>query len=145
MNIAHPCLLFDIRLANFGLPLDSNEEKNGHEFHNIGAAGDYEPWKEQLVEKHRTPVPDQAAFRIDFPTWLAKLSQRDRKVVKQLASGDRTNDVARSFALSAGHVSQLRRKLQRSWLGFHGEGVDTTKAVDLNAVNRALESLNERI
>ncbi|MBL7134927.1 MAG: hypothetical protein ISS78_12570, partial [Phycisphaerae bacterium] len=27
-------------------------------------------WKEAVVEDHRTPVPDQAAFRIDFPAWL---------------------------------------------------------------------------
>jgi hypothetical protein len=34
-------------------------------------------WKEPLIDNRRSPVPDQAAFRIDFPRWLATLPERD--------------------------------------------------------------------
>jgi RNA polymerase sigma factor (sigma-70 family) len=78
-------------------------------------------WKEQLVENNRTPVPDQAAFRIDFPEWLNSLSARDRKMTMQLASGERTGTVAKRFRVSASRVSQLRRQLHESWNEFTAE------------------------
>jgi hypothetical protein len=35
-------------------------------------------WREAIVEDHRTPVPDQVAFRIDFPAWLDSLTKAKR-------------------------------------------------------------------
>ena len=80
-------------------------------------------WKEAIVEDLRTPVADQACFRVDFPAWLSTLPRRERKIAEALAGGHRTTDVARRFGLSLGRVSQLRRKFERSWLAFHGEEV----------------------
>src|SRR5205085_2152920 len=37
-------------------------------------------WIQVMVEDRRTPVPDQAAFRIDVPRWLARLAIRTRKI-----------------------------------------------------------------
>lgn len=74
-----------------------------------------------MVENDRTPVPDQAAFRIDFPQWLGTLSARDRRIVNDLATGERTGDVARKFGVSAGRVSQLRGQLKESWEEFVGD------------------------
>ena len=79
-------------------------------------------WKEAVVEDHRTPVPDQAAFRIDFPTWLGTLSSRDRRIAETLSVGERTKDVARRFGISSGRVSQLRRELRDCWDRFHCGG-----------------------
>ncbi len=78
-------------------------------------------WREQLTDNRRTPVPDQAAFRIDFPQWLHSLSARDRRIVDELAAGERTSDVARRFGVSAGRVSQLRKELKESWEEFVGD------------------------
>jgi hypothetical protein len=78
-------------------------------------------WKEAIVEDRRTPVPDQAAFRIDFPAWLASLAQRQRRIAQCLALGNATSQVALQFRVSPGRVSQLRRELCRSWQEFHGE------------------------
>jgi hypothetical protein len=78
-------------------------------------------WAELLVEDRRTPPPDQAAFRIDFPAWLARRSRRDRRVAASLARGDRTQEVAHRFGLSPARISQLRRELEHSWREFHGE------------------------
>ena len=78
-------------------------------------------WRESIVEDHRTPVADQAAFRIDFPEWLARLPVRDRRIAEALAEGHATGQVARQFGVSAPRVSQLRGELHESWLAFHGE------------------------
>ena len=78
-------------------------------------------WMEAVVEDHRTPVADQAAFRIDFPAWLAIHPRRDRRIAETLAAGHSTNETARRFHVSPGRVSQKRRELQVSWQRFHGE------------------------
>jgi hypothetical protein len=80
-----------------------------------------EEWAEAIVEDHRTPVPDQVAFRIDFPQWLTLLSNRNRRIAAALALGNSTSQVAKRFKLSAGRVSQLRGELYHSWQDFHGD------------------------
>ncbi len=78
-------------------------------------------WIEAIVEDHRTPVPDQVAFRIDFPHWLTILSHRNRRIAEALALGNSTGHVARRFRLSPSRVSQLRGELSQSWKDFHGD------------------------
>ncbi len=79
-------------------------------------------WNEFIAEDRRTPVPEQAAFRCDFPAWLATHSPRNRRIAERLAAGDSTSQVARNFKVSAGRVSQIRRELADSWHAFHGGG-----------------------
>jgi hypothetical protein len=76
---------------------------------------------EALADNTQTPPPDAAAFRIDWPRWLARRSLRDRRLIHDLAQGDRTRDVARKFHLSPARVSQKRRQFHQDWLRFHGE------------------------
>lgn len=78
-------------------------------------------WIEGLVEGHRSTVPDQAAFRIDFPEWLGRLSSRNRRVAYMLMVGNSTSEVAGCVGISAGRVSQLRHELYADWQRFHGE------------------------
>jgi transposase-like protein len=78
-------------------------------------------WQEVLVEDERTPIPDQVAFRCDFPLWLDRFSSRDREIAEALAEGCSTSEVARRFGITWGRVSQLRRKFEKSWREFHGE------------------------
>ncbi len=76
-------------------------------------------WLEAVVEDHRTAVADQAAFRIDFPDWLSRLTARNRRIAESLADGNSTNAVARRFRVSAARIAQIRRELHDSWQGFH--------------------------
>jgi len=78
-------------------------------------------WVEAVVEDDRTPIPDQVAFRCDFPAWLDTLPRRNRRIAKTLALNHTTGEVAKRFGVSAGRISQLRRDLERSWQQFHGE------------------------
>lgn len=80
-------------------------------------------WHEAIVEDHRTPVAEQAAFRCDFPRWLDSLPTRERQIAQTLALGESTSRVARIFNVSAGRVSQIRRELCDRWHEFHGEPV----------------------
>ena len=66
-------------------------------------------------------VPDAAAFRIDTPTFLATLSERDRGIALDLASGLGTSEVARSWSVSPAAISQFRTRFKKWYEQFHGE------------------------
>ncbi len=76
---------------------------------------------ERLRDNTLTPVPDQVAFRIDFPAWLRTLTGRERRLVRAMARGERTTDLSRQFELSPGRISQLRRAFRGDWLRFTDE------------------------
>lgn len=78
------------------------------------------PLAEALTDNTQTPPDDQAAFRIDFPAWLASLGERKRRVAEGLMVGERTGDVAHRLGYSAGRISQLRREMLESWTVFGG-------------------------
>jgi len=74
--------------------------------------------EEHLCDNTLTPVPDQAAFRIDWPAWMKTCTDRDRRIIGDLMVGERTLDVSRKYRLSPGRISQLRRQLQKAWEEF---------------------------
>ena len=78
-------------------------------------------WLEAVAEDPRTPVPDQVAFRVDFPAWLKLQTPRNRRIAEALAVGGTTSDVAKRFHVTSGRISQLRRQFQRSWQEFQGD------------------------
>jgi hypothetical protein len=78
-------------------------------------------FEERLRDNTLTPVPDQAAFRIDFPAWLRTLTGRERRLVRAMARGERTTDLSRAFELSPGRISQLRRAFAEDWRRFSAD------------------------
>lgn len=72
-----------------------------------------------LVVDPRARVADQAAFRVDFPAWRARLSAWHRAVADALAGGDGTGEAAARFGVTPARVSQLRDVLRSSWFAFH--------------------------
>ena len=78
-------------------------------------------FEERLRDNTQTPVPEQVAFRIDFPLWRCTRTERDRRVIDALMAGGRTRDVSQKFGLSPGRVSQLRRDFLEDWRRFTGE------------------------
>lgn len=75
-------------------------------------------WAEALTDNHITPPPDAAAFRIDWPEWLATLDQRRRQLVEHMALGERTQRLAQLSGLSQARVSQYRREFHDDWERF---------------------------
>jgi hypothetical protein len=82
-------------------------------------------WGEILVENKRATPADVAAWRIDFASWLRRLTARLRKIALALAAGETTSAAARMFGVSPARISQIRDLLRRSWEEFqsgHGSG-----------------------
>ena len=82
---------------------------------------DANEWMEIVVEDKLATPADIAATRIDFAAWLDTLSGRLRRVAEFLATGETTSAAANKFSVSAGRISQLRRRLMRSWEVFQRE------------------------
>ena len=68
-----------------------------------------------------SPVPSQAAFRVDTPAWLETMPERNQRIALDLAAGYSTGEVSNRHKISPGRVSQLRREFERSYREFHGE------------------------
>jgi hypothetical protein len=75
----------------------------------------------RLKDNTHSPVPEQAAFRIDYPAWLAQLGQRNRAIAQEMAKDYGTFELADKHKISPGRISQLRRELHQDWQRFHGE------------------------
>ncbi len=94
----------------------------------VGKLPDYStestnPLAEALTDNTVSEVPDQVAFRIDFPEYQDTFSDRDRQLMDDMLLGHRTKDLARKHRMSEGRVSQLRRQFHEGWGRFHGEEV----------------------
>lgn len=76
-------------------------------------------YAEQVEDDSLTPVPEQAAFRIDWPVFLGTLTPRDRNIAAFLALGHQATEAAREFDLSLPRISQVRKDWQRRWCEFH--------------------------
>ena len=78
-------------------------------------------YDEALQDNGVSPVPEQVAFRIDFPAWRRTHPGRDRRLIDRLLLGERTLKVSRAFCLSPARVSQKRRQFRDDWRAFCGE------------------------
>ena len=85
--------------------------------------------EECLQDNTQTPVPDQAAFRIDFPAWLDTLTPRERRFIREMVKGERTKDLSKRFELSLGRISQLRRAFETGWRQFCGDYLTDASSV----------------
>ena len=81
-------------------------------------------FSEWLCDNTRSAVPDQVAFRLDFPTFLSELGPRDRALVRYLALGHSGHMAATQFGMTAGRVSQLRREWRLRWRESQDEAID---------------------
>jgi DNA-directed RNA polymerase specialized sigma24 family protein len=79
------------------------------------------PLEEALLDNLVTPPPEAAAFRIDFPAWLATWPERDRRLIEALGLGERTSALADQFGLTPGRISQKRREYHGDWERFCGD------------------------
>jgi hypothetical protein len=86
-----------------------------------GAAGSqrrHDVLEARLRDNTVTPPPDQAQFRVDFPAWLATLTDRQRRLVLAMSMNERTKDLAGQVRLSPARISQLRREFRERWNDF---------------------------
>jgi hypothetical protein len=73
---------------------------------------------ELFVDPYSQDVPTIVSCRLDTVAWLATLSETDRLRAFDLATGERTKDIAERWGVSAPAVSQTRNKLTSSYSAF---------------------------
>jgi hypothetical protein len=78
-------------------------------------------FEEALRDNSQTPVPDQVCFRQDFPAWLCTRTDRDRRLIEDMARNERTQDLSRKYGISPGRIAQLRREFHLDWSRFQDE------------------------
>lgn len=76
------------------------------------------PLAEALQDNTQTPPPDAAAFRVDFPAWLELYCRRDRRMIRDMAMGERTLSLAQCYRLSPARISQKRRAFSEDWAEY---------------------------
>jgi hypothetical protein len=101
-----------------GLPWDS---EHGYDCMNDPSSP---VWKQVLLEDRSTPVPDQAAFRIDWSGFLRQQHDRTRKALALLAEGRKQVEVADRMGVTPAAVCQRIKKAEREWLAW--QGIDTS-------------------
>jgi len=102
------------------LNLDSNAERVTEGFR--------DSWREWAVVDNRCTPAEQAAFRLDFASWLGSLPARKRQMAELLVEGHETGVVARLLGVTPGAVSQTRLWLEASWRAYQGEGMEPDQA-----------------
>jgi len=78
-------------------------------------------WHDMMLESRRVNPADQAAFNVDFTEWIKTFPHRHRAIIKAMASGYTTTELALRFRVTLGRISQLRRAYETSWAKFQGE------------------------
>jgi len=87
-----------------------------------------EEWRQIVVEDRHAGPAEVVATRVDFESWLAELSPKQRKIAQTLARGESTKAAARKHRVSPGRISQMRRELMAAWKMFVGENQDAAVA-----------------
>jgi hypothetical protein len=77
-------------------------------------------WQKVLTDGRRTPVAEQAAFRLDFNTWLRGRTEQERQVMATLATGERAMHAARRHGVTPSWVTKARTRWAQSWERFIG-------------------------
>ena len=98
--------------------------QTGHEELYSTPAGQrmHDELEECLRDNTQTPPPDQAAFRHDYPAWLAEQGSFKRSILEEMAKGETTQALAEKFGKSPGRISQMRKQAHDDWhYRFHGE------------------------
>ena len=81
---------------------------------------EHDVFEERLQDNTVTPVPEQVAFRLDFPEWLKSWTERDRRIIQDMARNERTFDLAKKYGCCPARISQKRDEYKEDWQRFCG-------------------------
>lgn len=83
-------------------------------------------FEQRLQHNTQTPVDEQVIFRCDLPAWLLTRTDRDRRLIHDMAANERTLPLARKYGISPARVSQLRREFHADWERFTADPAERT-------------------
>jgi len=145
LDVAHPGMLADfaVRHVRIGRHVGGKQDaakdvmspvchdRHGvrvRSFHCHRAGDGTDGWRQVAIAERKASIPDTAAFRVDFEEFLRTLARRDRKVIACFVRGEGTFAVAERFGVTPGRISQLRRRYEREWRAFQGQGARELRA-----------------
>jgi hypothetical protein len=67
---------------------------------------------------HRTEVLDAVSFRVDVPKFFETLTERQKQMAHDLALGCSTSEVAESYGVTPGAISQFRSRFKSLYEEF---------------------------
>jgi hypothetical protein len=65
-----------------------------------------------------TPIPDAVAFRMDFPSFIGTLNDRQRDIALDLMHGMGTGECAAKHCVTSGAISQTRERIANQYAEF---------------------------
>jgi hypothetical protein len=111
-GILNSCMRFAIRQTREGrTPQGCPKAKEllGPRWVGPTRLADFDP--EEFVSRS-TAIPEAVSFRVDVPEFLSTLTDRQRRMSLDLAAGMTTSEAALKYGVSAGRVSQWRRRFK---------------------------------
>ena len=78
-------------------------------------------WRLNLLHDRKTPVPDQAAFRLDWARFLSQQTDRTRIAMSLLAAGHKRYEVADQLGCTPSALCQRIAGVRRQWQSLQGE------------------------
>jgi DNA-binding NarL/FixJ family response regulator len=82
---------------------------------------DSDPDFDRAFISDQTSVPDQVAWRQDFPVFLETLTARQRLIARAMMDGYTTTELAHIFGVTPGAISQFRTRFKQLFDKFFGE------------------------
>jgi len=67
---------------------------------------------------------ESVQWKLDYEAWLDQQTPRDQKIATDLSYGYTTGEVATKYGVSAGLISQYRRRYADSWNNFMSDGYE---------------------
>ena len=61
---------------------------------------------------------DLAALRVDYPEFVATLTDRQQRLLAAFLAGHTTSQIARRLGVTGGYISQVRRRIVELWHAF---------------------------
>jgi len=115
-------VLNELAQQRFGFKVERLPASNScpHEslYSDVSGQEKHDAYEERLQENMVTPIPEQVAFRLDWPRFLASLTRRDQEMAHFLSLGNSNKHASRKFGLTPGRVTQLRQQWLREWKLF---------------------------
>ena len=88
---------------------------------------------EALRDNTQTTVPEQVAFRLDFPRWRGTHTERDQRLLDDMMLGERTQHLATRYGLTKARIAQKRREFHEDWQRFQEDGDSDRSGQDTTA------------
>jgi hypothetical protein len=116
-EVLKSCLHYALKQTNCGRTVQSSRCRDAFDQKRTGKAK-FSDFDVSNFIGRNTPVPDQVSFRLDIPAFFNTLTSRQRAIAADLATGMATMDAAAKYNVTAGAISQFRKRFKQLFDAF---------------------------